>query len=254
MPLTVAGEQIARTDASEGNQAKLTCFAPEVLNLQCSKTHACGAIAIFVATSDSSAILTLKNVFLSGQATPAEAVNTLGRRMQPSKARGTLIEITYLQKVLASMHLGADSHACGVEVPFWGDALNENDFLVSATPSGRSLESLVVVRAPARSELAKRLDRQVPVDVSEMQDCWLPGEKAALVVMERGWAIGSYMAKIAVLRMQTRWRNQESGGGTPNREVAHFANASSLPADEDVDLTMPAEALLDRYVNRLPSR
>jgi hypothetical protein len=211
-----------------------------------------GTIAVFVAISASCFVARTRESLKRGDLTVAEA---LGHTSLPNPdikdESGTLVHLSYRGQPLVSLRLASCHQTCGTQLSFWGDRL-EPRYLEAECRCGsddRSIAVLVVIQPPFRSEMEQEVNRQVPVALSEL-GIFLPfGPRPVLLVMEQGWALGSYLAKIAALRIQGGWQNSESASS--NRIVKSMRLS---PPTENVDLRAPGKVLLHRYLEWLRSR
>ena len=211
-----------------------------------------GTIAVFVATSASCFVARTRGSLKRGDSTVAEALGQTSLPDPDTKDEsGTLVHLSYRGRPLVSLRLALCQETCGTQLPFWGDRL-EPRYLEAEYRCGsddRSIAVLVVIQPPFRSEMEQEVNRQVPVALSELGILLSFGPRPVLLVMEEGWALGSYLAKIAALRIQSRSQNSESANS--NRTVKSMLVS---PPTEDVDLRAPGKVLLHRYLEWLRSR
>jgi len=211
-----------------------------------------GTIKVFVATSASCLVSKTQASLKSGDSTlPVAPSQTFLHNLAKKDESGTLVHLSYRGRLLVSLRFASCQEACGTELPFWGEILEPQyvEAELRRNNDDRSIDVLVVVQPLFRSQMEQEVNRQVPVALSELGALLLFGPKPVLLVMEEGWAIGSYLAKIAALRIHRKRQNSESAN-----DKRKIKSMRLSPPTESVDLKVPAKVLVHRYLGWLRSR
>ena len=204
------------------------------------------SIGMLVGPHGSSALVEATARLQSGATFLAELVSESERRAKAvrntcrAKVRCTL---KYRGQSVVSLDYSPGMLFRGAQVSFCGAQLSFEAYSVEYLPSpDTDLEAIAVVENPRLSPVEVSLTEAVPFKISFMAPQWI-GSNSGLMIMEEGWAIGGFLAKIAVLRQRRRWLQMDSGtpdlqaGGQPSAAIPPAANVQpAISANRRSDL------------------
>lgn len=139
-----------------------------------------------------------------------------------------------------------------MSLPYSGGKLTHEDFTLaeySRQENEIKLECCVFIQPPVLSKIEKYLFNLVPGEVSDVdffQANTSPGTSAGsgLILLETGWAVGSFLAKVALAGLQKRWRTTQNAAiATPATSPSNNLENGKVGL-EDIDTGMPAAELL----------
>jgi len=223
-------------------------FSPNVIEVQSISSQRelaakPGCIGMLVGPFESWALADAKARLQSGITTLAELIveSQYHKYPLPSCCPPEIwLTLKYRQRTIASLKYPAGSPFRGVRVPFCGGPIPVDIFHIEyrvGRPANVVLEPHVIIERPELSKVETRLTEIVPFKLSS----FATSQRGLMIIMEEGWALGGYLAKLAELLRQ--WRR------------AHSAAPDERPSMQEVvashlrraDLAISAESLLEVF-------
>jgi len=208
-----------------------------------------GSIGMLVGPRGSRALEQAKARLQSGGTTLADVMaqpNDCARTGNGhSEIRFTL---KYLRHTILDLIYPLGARFCVAKVPYSGGELSPENFCVEQSTQRDAnllLEPVVVIDPPVLSNTEATITAAVPSTLGASQ--WI-GAHSKLMIMDEGWAVGGYLAKVAVARLRRNWQESDSAPFTAqaDKQATGAAVNSWCP-----NLALSADRLLNLYRNKV---
>jgi len=255
-------------------QSRQVCVSPSyVVEVTNGKTDAAGrsaagAIWICLGPSGSKTLERLREVLSTNICQGLDILHKLPsgpkevRQISTLDRPEQLSQSPLIAEVLYGMHriaVGLFKHplpdAVSVSVPYRGGKLTHRDFtLVEYARQNNKvkLECCIVIRPPVLSKVEKYFFSLVPGEVCDIDffhGNTSPGasEARGVILLETGWAVGSFLARLALAGLRKKW--QSASAATGPEHGATLVNPSARSENggtemEEIDVGMAAVELL----------
>jgi hypothetical protein len=213
-----------------------------------------GLIGMLVGPRGSRALEEAKPRLQSGTATLAELIAQHKARARTGAGNcrpDVRFTLKYLRHTILSLVYADGAPFCVAEVPYCGGELSREAFCVEQAircDVNLAFEPVVVIEPPVFSNVEASLTAAMPFTMSLMGTSQWIGSYPGLMIMEQGWAVAGYLAKVAAAQQLRDWRESDNAAFTrlAGKQATGAEVASPRP-----NLALSADRLLDLYRSKV---